>query len=260
MERPARRRLAVHEGRLLRPHRGALCLDMAACALRRAARAVGGSRDAGLRGARLARRDRRRAGGGRHGSLDLHVGRLQALHQRGLPGCLPDRGADPHRVPDRAAAGRRLQRVRLLHPGLPVRRRRPRPHRRPGRQVHAVLRPLGGRAGARVREGLPDRFDPVRTLRRAGRACRAAGGRAAPARRGERVSLRRRRRARARPRGRPRGVLPADRADPSASGCRPRPSRRSRRTSSPRRSRQLAPGCLRPPAPRSRSRPRGEKR
>ena len=34
--------------------------------------------------------------------------------------------------------------------------------RRPRAQVHALLRPPEGRPGAGLREGLPDRFDPVR--------------------------------------------------------------------------------------------------
>ena len=75
------------------------------------------------------------------------------------------------------AAGRRVQRMRVLHPGMPVRGRGSRPHRRPGRQVHALLRPAAGRARARVREGMPDRLDPVRPLRRTRRGRRAAGRR-----------------------------------------------------------------------------------
>ena len=67
------------------------------------------------------------------------------------------------------APARRLQRLRLLHPVVPVRRRRPRPRRRPRRQVHALLRPPPGRARAGLREGVPDRLDPVRPLRRARR-------------------------------------------------------------------------------------------
>ena len=106
---------------------------------------------------------RRRPAARRARALDaVHVRRLQALHERRLPGRLPDRGADPHRVRDRDRPARRLQRLRLLHPGVPVRRDRPRPLRRPRRQVHAVLRPPGGRAGAGLREGVPDRLDPVR--------------------------------------------------------------------------------------------------
>ena len=96
------------------------------------------------------------------GRLGVHVRRLQALHQRRLPRRLPDRRADPHRVRDRGAAAGRLQRLRLLHAGMPVRRRRPRPRGRPRRQMHALLRPPRGRAGARLREVVPDRLDPVR--------------------------------------------------------------------------------------------------
>ena len=118
-------------------------------------------------------RPRRPALGRRLRRLGVHVRRLQALHERRLPGRLPDRRADPHRVRHRRAPARRLQRLRLLHPGVPVRRRRPRPRRRPRRQVHALLRPPRGRARARLREGVPDRLDPVRPLRRARRASRA---------------------------------------------------------------------------------------
>ena len=63
-------------------------------------------------GERLA--DRRRGGRGGVRQLGLHVRRLQALHERGLPGRVPDGRADPHRVRDRGAAARRLQRLRLL--------------------------------------------------------------------------------------------------------------------------------------------------
>ena len=113
----------------------------------------------------------------RAGPLGLHVGRLQALHERRLPGRLPDGRAHPHGVRDRGAPARRLQRLRLLRPGLPVRRRGPRPRRRPRREVHPLLRPPPGRPRAGVREGLPDRLDPVRPLRRARRR-RAAARRA----------------------------------------------------------------------------------
>ena len=53
-------------------------------------------------------------------------------------------------------------------PSCPFGVRRPRPLRRPGRQVHALLRPPRGRARAGLRQGVPDRLDPVRPLRRAG--------------------------------------------------------------------------------------------
>ena len=111
------------------------------------------------------------------------------------------------------AAARRLQRLRLLHPVVPVRRRRPRPHRRPRRQVHALLRPPPGRPGARVREGVPDRLDPVRPLRRARRRS-PSGASSTLQDRGlrRRLPLRRGRRPRRAARRRPRRVLPADRA------------------------------------------------
>ena len=105
--------------------------------------------------------------------------RVQALHRGRLPGCLPDRGADPHRVRHRGGPVGRLQRLRLLRPGLPVRGDRPARGRRPGLEVHAVLRPDRRRAGARLRQGLPDPVDPVRPGGRAARAGPAAGGGAA---------------------------------------------------------------------------------
>ena len=111
----------------------------------------------------------------------------------------------------RAAAGR-VQRMRPVRAGMPVRSRRPRPPRRAGREVHALLRPLGGRPRAGVRQGVPHRLDRVRASRGARRARRAPGRDPAPPWRGRGVPLRRRRRARPRPRRRPRGVLPADRA------------------------------------------------
>ena len=79
------------------------------------------------------------------GPLADGVRRLQALHARGVPGRLPDRRADPHRVRHRRRAGGRLQRLRLLRAGLPVRRDRQARDRRPRRQVHALLRPPQGR-------------------------------------------------------------------------------------------------------------------
>ena len=90
------------------------------------------------------------------------VGRLQALHPRGLPGRLPDRFAVPHRVRHRGGAGGHLQRLRLLHPGLPVRGDRPAQGRRPGVEVHAVLRPDRRGHDPGLRAGVPDRVDPVR--------------------------------------------------------------------------------------------------
>ena len=49
------------------------------------------------------------------------VRRVQALHPRRLPGRVPHRGALPHRVRHGRRAGRRVQRLRLLRRGLPVR-------------------------------------------------------------------------------------------------------------------------------------------
>ena len=67
--------------------------------------------------------------------------RVQALHARRLPRRLPDRRAVPHRVRHRRRAAGRLQRLRLLRARLPVRRHRPARGRRPGLEVHALLRP-----------------------------------------------------------------------------------------------------------------------
>ena len=123
-----------------------------------------------------------------------------------LPRRLPDRRALPHRVRHRRRAGGRLQRLRLLRARVPVRRaRQARPAAHAGRraaraaaarheggrprlEVHALLRPAQGRPRAGVREGVPDRLDPVRRARRAARARatqrldEAAGARAGTAR------------------------------------------------------------------------------
>ena len=172
--------------------------------------------------------------------------RVQALHPRRLPRRLPDRRAVPHRVRHRRRPGGHLQRLRLLRPGLPVRGDRPAPGRRPGLEVHAVLRPARRRPGAGVRQGLPDRVDPVRRARRAARAGRAAGRAscttpASPSARlyGARPGRRRRRRRRVLPAARrARGLRPAarpgrDHARPAARcggtrgarGRRPAPAR-----------------------------------
>ena len=76
----------------------------------------------------------------------------------------PTGRADPHRVRHRRRAGRRLQRLRLLRAGLPVRRHRQAPVGRRHAQVHPVLRPARRRHGAGLRQDLPDRVDPVRPL------------------------------------------------------------------------------------------------
>ena len=113
------------------------------------------------------------------------VGRLQALHARRLPGRLPDRRAVPHRVRHRRRPAGHLQRLRLLRAGLPVRGHRPAQGRRPGLQVHDVLRPADRRADAGVRDRVPDAVDPVRRPRRAAGAGRRAAGDAAGAGRGD---------------------------------------------------------------------------
>ena len=66
-----------------------------------------------------------------------------------VPGGLPDRGAVPHRVRHRRRAARHLQRLRLLRARLPVRRDRPARGRRPGLQVHPLLRPAARTAWSR---------------------------------------------------------------------------------------------------------------
>ena len=153
VERPARRRVGVRQGPLARPHGLAVGEHWRHVHFVELARAPSSTRsDDGPRG--VAR--------GRDGPLAVRLRRLQALHERRLPGRLPDRRADPHGVRDRDRAVRHLQRLRLLRPGVPVRGHRPRPLRRARRQVHALLRPAAGRHGARVREGVPDRLDPVR--------------------------------------------------------------------------------------------------
>ena len=138
----------------------------------------------------------------------------------GVPRRVPDRRPHPHRVRHRVRAGRHLQRLRLLRPRLPVRRHRPprARRRRPGMEVHALLRPHQGRPRPRPAPGLPHRVDPVRAARRAARAGRrtaseraAAGLRRRPAvRRGP--GRRRRRLRRLLPAaGRARGLRPAAR-------------------------------------------------
>ena len=173
---------------------------------------------------------RRRAARGGHGPLAVRLRRLQALHERRLPGRLPDRRADPHRVRDGDRAARHLQRLRLLRPACPFGVIDRDPVRRARRQVHALLRPPAGRPGAGLREGVPDRLDPVRPLRRARRAregarassCTSAGSR-------RRTSTARATRApTSSPAAWARSSCSPSR--PSASGCPPRPTHRSRPT------------------------------
>ncbi len=82
-----------------------------------------------------------RGGPGRRHALADELRRLQALHGGGLPRGLPHRLAVPHGARDRRRPGGHLQRLRLLRPGLPVRGARPPSRRRPGPQVHPLLRP-----------------------------------------------------------------------------------------------------------------------
>ena len=125
----------------------------------------------------LAPRRLRRAGSRRRAALAHVLRRVQALHVGRVPGGVPDRRALPHRVRHRRRAAGRLQRLRLLHPGLPVRRHRPARGGRPRAQVHPLLRPPQGRHDPGVREGVPDGVDPVRAARRDARArLRAPGG------------------------------------------------------------------------------------
>ena len=146
------------------------------------------------------------------------LGRVQALHVGRLPRRVPHRRAVAHRVRHRGRAVGRLQRVRLLRPGLPVRRDRPAPGRRPGLEVHHLLRPAAGRPGAGLRHRLPHPVDPVRAARRAAGPGRGPGGHAARGRRDRGPPVRRRPRRRRRRHGRllppprrPRGLRPAAR-------------------------------------------------
>src|SRR5919109_188199 len=134
-----------------------------------------------------------------------------------MPGRVSDRRHLPHRVRHGRHSGRRLQRLRLLHRRLSLRRDRTaraglrgrtlrlwRPRRRRAK-VHPLLRPPEGRAGARVRQGLSHRLDSVRP---SGRADREG---ARPLRAGVGRGLRRRAAVRRRPQrrcGRLRGFLP----------------------------------------------------
>ena len=152
------------------------------------------------------------------------VGRVQALHARRLPGRLPDRGAVPHRVRHRGGAAGHLQRLRLLRLGLPVRGDRAPARATAGRRSARSATTGCTTAGAGLRQGLPDRLDPVRRARRAARAGCDAGGDAARAGVDQRPAVRarpgrrRRRQRRVLPAaGRARGLRPAagpGRADP----------------------------------------------
>ena len=122
---------------------------------RRAERELVAARRVHRAGEAAQARRRHRDGGRRPRAAALAdgVGRVQALHARGLPRRLPDRLALPHRVRHGRRAGGHLQRLRLLRPGLPVRRhRQARPaalgRRRAARA--AAAREEGGRARLEV--------------------------------------------------------------------------------------------------------------
>jgi ferredoxin len=66
-----------------------------------------------------------RPGRGQRVPLAHVIGRVQALHTRRLPGCVPHRCAVPHRVRHRGRPGGHLQRLRLLRSGLSIRGDRP---------------------------------------------------------------------------------------------------------------------------------------
>ena len=100
--------------------------------------------------------------------------RVQALPQPAVHGGVPDRLAVQDRVRHGGRAAGHLQRLRLLRARLPVRRDRHLHDRRQGAQVHPLLRPAEGRAGAGLRQELPHRLHPVRRGRRPGGARQAA--------------------------------------------------------------------------------------
>ena len=98
------------------------------------------------------------------------VRRVQALHACGVSRRVPDRRDLPYRVRHRRRASGRVQRMRILRRGVPVRGDRPAEARRSRVEVHDVLRPAARWARARMCEGLSDRVDPVRSARRAAAA------------------------------------------------------------------------------------------
>ncbi len=114
-------------------------------------------------------------------TLAVRLRRLQALRGRRLHERLPHRGDRPHRVRHRVRAGRHLQRVRLLRRRVSLRGHRPLRDRPRRPQVHPLLRPAADRRAARLREGVPDRVDRLRSPRRARRARPRRGSRSSTA-------------------------------------------------------------------------------
>src|SRR2546426_7534166 len=95
-----------------------------------------------------------------------------------MPGSVPDRRHHPHRVRHGGDSVRCLQRMSRVHRRLPVRRHRHQAGVGPRAEVHPLLRPAKGGAGAGVLEGVSHGLDPVRLDRRAAdagaEACRPA--------------------------------------------------------------------------------------
>ena len=148
-------------------------------------------------------------------------------------GCLeacPTGRHHPHRVRLGLHPAGRLQRLRLLRGGLPVRRHRPARGRRPRLEVHPLLRPPKGGLEPACAKACPTGVDPVRRARRAARAGRGARRAAARARRRRGVSLRRGRGEPARHGGAAR-LLPAAATSPRSTTCRPTRWCRRRRSS-----------------------------
>ena len=78
---------------------------------------------------------------------------------------VPDRRAVPHRVRHRRRAGGRVQRLRLLRGGVPLRRARPARGRRARLEVHALLRPAArtARSPPARRRARPTRSSSARS-------------------------------------------------------------------------------------------------
>ncbi|CAA9403029.1 Formate dehydrogenase O beta subunit, partial [uncultured Rubrobacteraceae bacterium] len=177
VEPAPRRRLRAYR-QLLRQHQPALGHDLAPRRVHREPEEAAPDRR------RRPRRPRRRRDGAtawrgrarRPWALGFYERRVQALRRGALPAGLPDGLNHPQRVRQRLHPARHLQRLRLLCPGLSLRRHNPGSPRRPRLQVHPLLRPAEGRPRTRLRQGLSDQLHHVRR----GRGVEAGGGRAGP--------------------------------------------------------------------------------